>query len=440
MTGEERAKSVGVVGLGYVGLPLLLAFRERSHRVVGVDTDPEKIRMLGEGTSYLSHIQDERLGVLTPETAQLASDFAPLAGADAVIIAVPTPLKERTDGTRTGEPDLSYVEATGEALAPHLRSGMLVSLESTTYPGTTREVLAPRLEAGSGLKAGTDFHLAYSPERVDPGSDHEIERIPKIVSGIDEASLEAAVALYGSITPQVVPVSSLEAAEMAKLLENIYRAVNIAMVNELKLLAERMELDIWEVVEAAATKPFGFQAFYPGPGLGGHCLPIDPFYLAWRAREHYGFTTRFIELAGQVNAGMPEHVVERTRAALEEGGKELEGAEVLLLGVAYKRDVGDTRESPGLRLMQLFEEAGCRVSYHDPYVPALPATRDYPGFAGRRSEELDPRMLASADAVVIATDHTRVDYAEVGRSSSLVVDTRNAMARVPGGKARVVKA
>lgn len=440
MMGEEKTKPVGVIGLGYVGLPLLLAFREAGRRVIGVDVDAEKIRWLEQGTSYLSHIPDERLGVLAGEAARLGTDFALLEEAGAVIIAVPTPLKGRVDGGRTGEPDLSYVEATAEALAPHLTPGTLVCLESTTYPGTTREVLAPRLQEGSGLRAGEDFLLAYSPERVDPGSDHAIEHIPKIVSGLDEASLRAASELYRAVTPQVVPVSSLESAEMAKLLENIYRAVNIAMVNELKLLAHRMDLDIWEVVEAAATKPFGFQAFYPGPGLGGHCLPIDPFYLSWRARERFGFRTRFIELAGRVNAGMPDHVVQRTRRAMSEMDRGVEGARILLLGVAYKRDVGDTRESPGLRLMYLFEEAGATVRYHDPYVPVLPSTRDYPAFAGRRSVALEEEELRSADAVIIVTDHSDVDYAKVGRESRLVVDTRNAMSRVPGGSARVVKA
>ncbi|MFO7769554.1 MAG: nucleotide sugar dehydrogenase [bacterium] len=440
MKGEEKPKTVGVVGLGYVGLPLLLAFREAGGRVIGVDVDGEKIRMLRDRVSYLSHIPDERLGVLGAGNTRLEEDFSILGEADAVVIAVPTPLKGLVDGSRPGEPDLSYVETTAEEVAPHLRRGMLVSLESTTYPGTTREVVAPRLEAGSGLEAGTDFFLAYSPERVDPGSDRDISAIPKIVAGLDEASLEAATRLYGTITPQVVPVSSLEAAEMAKLLENIYRAVNIAMVNELKLLAHRMDVDIWEVVEAAATKPFGFQPFYPGPGLGGHCLPIDPFYLAWRARERFGFRTRFIELAGRVNAGMPGYVLERTREALGEEGIRIEEARVLLLGVAYKRDVGDTRESPGLRLMYLFEEAGAQVGYHDPYVPRLPETRDYPGFAGRTSVGLDPETLGSADAVIIATDHTGVDYARIGRESSLVVDTRNAMSRAPEGRARVVRA
>jgi UDP-N-acetyl-D-glucosamine dehydrogenase len=327
------------------------------------------------------------------------------------------------------EPDLSYIVDTARAIGPHLRAGQLVSLESTTWPGTTREVLIPPLEETSGLKAGRDFHVAFSPERIDPGNPRfEIGDIPKIVSGLDEPSLERAVALYGRITPTVVPVSTLETAEMAKLLENIYRTVNIALVNELKLLAQTMDLDIWEVVAAAATKPFGFQPFYPGPGLGGHCLPIDPFYLSWRARHRYGFETRFITLAGEVNARMPHYVVERTGQALAEEGRSLKGADVLLLGMAYKKDIGDTRESPGLHLMQLFEAQGtARVDYHDRLVPVLPRTRDFPGFAGRRSVPLTPERLSSADAVVIVTDHSGVDYTAVGRHARLVVDTRNIM-------------
>jgi UDP-N-acetyl-D-glucosamine dehydrogenase len=423
-----RSPSVGVIGLGYVGLPLLLAFRQAGLYTVGVDTDPEKIDALRAGHSYLHHIPDQALAPLAGGSV-CSVDPAPLAEVEAVVIAVPTPLKEPVAPGSEAEPDLSYIAATARALGPHLQAGQLVSLESTTWPGTTREVLIPPLEEASGLKAGRDFLVAFSPERVDPGNPRfAITDIPKIVSGLDERSLERAVALYAHVTPRIVPVSSLETAEMAKLLENIYRTVNIAMVNELKQLAHTMGLDIWEVVAAAATKPFGFQPFYPGPGLGGHCLPIDPFYLSWRARHHYGFETRFITLAGEVNAGMPRYVLERTEEALREQGEALERATVLLLGMAYKKDIGDTRESPGLHLMQLFEERGtARVDYHDPLVPQLPRTRDFPGFAGRRSISLNPETLTAADAVVIVTDHSGVDYTAVGRHARLVVDTRNIM-------------
>jgi UDP-N-acetyl-D-glucosamine dehydrogenase len=423
-----RSPSVGVIGLGYVGLPLLLAFRQAGLYTVGVDTDPLKIEALQAGRSYLHHIPDQALAPLADGSA-FAVDPALLEEVEAVIIAVPTPLKEPVAPGIEPEPDLSYIVNTARALGPHLQAGQLVSLESTTWPGTTREVLIPPLEASSGLKAGEDFLVAFSPERVDPGNPRfAITDIPKIVSGLDASSLERAVALYAHVTPRIVPVSTLETAEMAKLLENIYRTVNIALVNELKLLTHTMGLDIWEVVAAAATKPFGFQPFYPGPGLGGHCLPIDPFYLSWRARHHYGFETRFINLAGEVNSWMPHYVFERTEQAIIQQGGSLEHSRVLLLGMAYKKDIGDTRESPGLHLMQLFEERGtARVDYHDPLVSQLPRTRDFPAFAGRSSVPLTPETLTAAAAVIIVTDHTEVDYAAVGEHARLVVDTRNIM-------------
>lgn len=436
---EDRRGVVGVVGLGYVGLPLLLAFRRAGCEVVGIDVDPEKVAALSRGRSYLAHIPDRELDVLA-RGARFGTDPVLLSGAEAIVIAVPTPLTGPVGAGGDPEPDLSFVVATARALGPHLQPGQLVSLESTTWPGTTREVLVPTLEAASGLTAGVDFLVAFSPERVDPGNpQHDISDIPKIVSGLDEASLERAIDLYHRIVPQVVPVSSPEAAEMAKLLENIYRTVNIALVNELKLLSHAMGLDIWEVISAAATKPFGFQAFYPGPGLGGHCLPIDPFYLSWRARQRYGFETRFITLAGEVNAAMPGYVLERTVRALEEDGVPIGGADVLLLGMAYKRDIGDTRESPGLHLLHLFEEAGARVGYHDPFVPELPRTRDFPQYAGRRSEGLTPERLSAAAAVVVVTDHSGVDYSLVAGHARLVVDTRNAL-RGRAVKGRVVGA
>jgi len=427
---------VGVIGLGYVGLPLLLAFREAGCAVIGIDNDETKISRLAAGRSYLSHLPDERVAILCDGQAALSTDPGILVGASDIIIAVPTPL------TDVMTPDLSFVEATARAVGQHLQPDQLVSLESTTYPGTTREVVQPLLEEASGLTAGEDFFLAFSPERVDPGDDdHDITRIPKIVAGLGPADRDRAVALYALITPETVPVASPETAEMAKLLENIYRAVNIALVNELKMLADRMDLDIWEVIAAAATKPFGFQAFWPGPGLGGHCLPIDPFYLDWIARTRYGFETRFVELAGKINTGMPAWVVEKTAAALREDGRDLSGAAILIVGVAYKKDISDTRESPGLALMDLCRAAGAaRVDYHDPFVPTLPPTRAYPEFTGLNAVALTPETVAGYDAVIIAADHTALDYALLAEHASLVVDTRNAMRGLSPARARIVRA
>ncbi len=428
--------TVGIIGLGYVGLPLLLAFREAGLNVTGVDIDPEKIRLLEAGETYLSHIPADVIKSTLDTGCVLTTQTEALTQVDAVVIAVPTPL------TDVMTPDLSYIEDTADALGPHLRAGQLVSLESTTYPGTTREVLIPRLESASGLQAGTDFQVAFSPERVDPGqSDHDITRVPKLVSGLDDRSLQRALDLYATIVPEVVPCSELEIAETAKIMENLYRAVNIALVNEVKMLADRMDLDIWEIIDAASTKPFGFQAFYPGPGLGGHCLPIDPFYLNWRARTRYGFEMRFVELAGQINTAMPAYVVERTRQAMQDNDTRLQGATILILGMAYKKDISDIRESPGLELMSLFEDReGAVVSFHDPLVPVLSRTRKYPHFAGRESVPLDGSAVAAADAVIIATDHSQVDYAMIGSHATLVVDTRNAMRDVSGPLASIIKA
>ena len=430
-----QGKSVGIVGLGYVGLPLLLAFSNAGCKVVGIDIDPDKIDLLGRGESYLSHIPATSISRVLAEKTVLSANMAEIEKIDAVVITVPTPL------THDMTPDLSFVESTAKELGKHLQVGQLVSLESTTYPGTTREVLIPILESESGLAAGKDFHVAFSPERVDPGDpDHELTEIPKIVAGLNKESLRLAVDLYSLITPEVVPVSTLEVAEMAKLLENIYRTVNIALVNEMKMLADRMGLDIWEVIGAAATKPFGFQVFYPGPGLGGHCLPIDPFYLDWRAKTKYDFKTQFIELAGRINASMPDYVLQRTRMALEERGVELGCAKVLLVGMAYKPDISDTRESPGLKLMTVLEEAGAKVIYHDPLVPILPATRDYPLLAGRSSVDLESGIVGGQDVVIIVTDHSIIDYELLAAEASLVVDTRNAMRDVEGRAAEVVGA
>lgn len=433
---ESSPGTVGVIGLGYVGLPLLLAFREAGLSVTGVDIDPEKIHLLAAGETYLSHIPGDRIARVLANDCVLTTQMEALTEVDAVVIAVPTPL------TDVMTPDLSYIEDTANALGEHVRPGQLIVLESTTYPGTTREVLIPRLQEASGLRAGDDFLVAFSPERVDPGqASHDITDVPKLVSGFDAESLQRAIDLYSTIVPTVIPCSSLEIAEMAKILENVYRAVNIALVNEVKMLADLMELDIWEIIDAAGTKPFGFQAFYPGPGLGGHCLPIDPFYLNWRATTKYGFEMRFVELAGQINTGMPKYVVERTRNALMHKELSLIGANILLLGMSYKRDINDIRESPGLELVSLFEDReGATVSFHDPFIPVIPRTRKFPQLAGRESVGLDAQVLEAADAVVISTDHSTVDYQLVGEHASLIVDTRNVMKGIAGVRAEIVKA
>ena len=415
---EHRTARVGVIGLGYVGLPLVELFAVRGFSVLGLDIDASKVARLQAGQSYIGHIASERVRVLQDGGRfEASADFARLAEVDAIVICVPTPLGKHR------EPDLSAIVATGRTIAPYLRAGQLVVLESTTYPGTTRDVLRPELEA-SGLAAGSDFFLAYSPEREDPGNPKfSAGTIPKVVGGFDPISSALVRALYSAVVPQVVPVSSCEVAEACKILENTYRAVNIALVNELKVVFERMGIDVWEVIDAAKTKPFGFQAFYPGPGLGGHCIPIDPFYLTWIAHT-YGLHTRFIELAGEINTAMPHHVVDRVIAALNERGKALKGSRVLVLGAAYKPNVDDCRESPAVELMELLEERGALVSYHDPHVPALPPLR---GHAIRlESVGLAPETLAQQDCVLVATDHEAFDWAAIVRHSSLLVDTRGA--------------
>src|SRR5579871_4145822 len=433
---------VGIIGCGYVGLPLGLRFAEAGHKVTGFDTDPKKVSMLNAGKSYIEHIQQAKIQqYVNSKHFRATTDFSELKDVDAIIICVPTPLDERR------EPDLSYVENTGLSIYPHLQKGQLVVLESTTYPGTTEELLLPILEK-SGLKcpiaAGPDaenipcdFFLAFSPEREDPGNkQYGLAQIPKVVGGTNPPSGRAAVALYTPIVAKVVPVSSTRAAEMAKLLENIFRCVNIAMVNELKMLSLRMGVDIWEVIDAAATKPFGFMPFYPGPGLGGHCIPVDPFYLSWKARE-YDFATRFIELAGEVNTAMPYHVVESTAAALNERQKSIKGSKILLLGVAYKKDVDDLRESPSLKLLELLTGRGAMMDYNDPYFPALHKMRHY-DFSHMRSVPLTAEKLGSYDCVLIATDHSSYDYAAIVSASNLVVDTRNATRAIKEHSAKVV--
>jgi UDP-N-acetyl-D-glucosamine dehydrogenase len=411
---------IAVVGAGYVGMPHAHTFAEAGKKVVLVDLLPEVVDAINRGESHISDVPSDVLKPLVEAgTITAATDFGVVADSDAVVIAVPTPL------SRNREPDVSYIERAARDVAPHLRKGHLVVLESTTYPGTTRDVLLPLLEQGSGLKAGPDFHLAYAPERVDPGrTDHTPRSTPKVVGGIDDASAEAAAELYGAAIDEVIRVSSPEAAELTKLLENIFRSVNIALVNELARLCGRMKIDVWEVIDAAATKPFGFMSFKPGPGLGGHCIPIDPFYLTWKARE-YDFTTEFIELAGKVNQSMPYYCRSLISQALNHGGgKSLAGSKLLILGVSYKPDIGDMRESPALKIIELMRNAGAEVSYHDPFVAELPDL-------GLRSAPLEPKAY---DCVVIVTEHSSIDYGRLVDEANLVVDLRNATRQPPGKK------
>ncbi|MBF0129338.1 MAG: nucleotide sugar dehydrogenase [Alphaproteobacteria bacterium] len=432
---RERAARVGVIGLGYVGLPLARAFAGKGFSCLGFDVDPAKVEALNAGRSYIRHIADADIAAMRATGRfEATGDFRRIAEADALLICVPTPL------TRHREPDMSFIVGTGEAIAPHLRPTQLVVLESTTYPGTTTEVLRPILER-SGLKAGEDIFLAFSPEREDPANpDFTTSTIPKVIGADDDMARSLASALYGAIVERLVPVSSTATAEAVKLTENIFRSVNIALVNELKLIFTRMGIDVWEVIEAAKTKPFGFMPFYPGPGLGGHCIPIDPFYLTWKARE-FEVATRFIELAGQINTAMPAYVVDVLAEALgQRFERSLKGSRVLLLGMAYKKNVDDTRESPALKLIELIEKRGAVVDYHDPFVPVVPMTREHPEFAGRRSVPLTAEALSRYHAALICTDHDSVDYAELVRGCPLVVDTRNATRDVVHGRERIVKA
>jgi len=443
MSAKQEAKprgEVGVIGLGYVGLPLVLAFARSGARVLGFDLDESKAARINAGESYIGHIPSAEIAGLVDEGKLAATaDFSRLDEPGAIIICVPTPLGE------DGGPDLSAVRSTAEAIGKRLRKGQLVVLESTTYPGPTEEVLRPILEELSGLSAKGDFHLAYSPEREDPGDPaHTGGRTPKVVGGATLEATAAAARLYSKVTPDIVRVSSPAAAEATKMLENTYRAVNIALVNELKVVFEKLGLDVWEVIEAAATKPFGFQKFTPGPGWGGHCIPVDPFYLAWRARQA-GVESRFIELAGKVNLEMPQRVVARLAEALKARGSELAGAKILLLGVAYKPDVDDCRESPAFVLMGLLGQAGAKISYHDPHVPELPGGRlkrlrgEQPESA-LRSVELTPEVLAGADAVLIVTDHSVFDPEFIVEHARLVVDTRNLTGKVTRGREKIVRA
>lgn len=429
---EDRTARVAIVGLGYVGLPLAETFAWGGYPVLGFDIDADKVAKLNRGESYIGHIARERVGELVGSGRfEATNDPRRFADADAVIVCVPTPLGEAR------EPDLSYIVNTANMLRPHLRPGQLIVLESTTYPGTTEELLLPLLEK-SGLKAGRDFFLAYSPEREDPGNrDFATRNIPKVVGGLTATCRKLAVALYEPIVEGVVPVSSTRVAEACKILENTYRAVNIALVNELKSVFTAMGIDVWEVIAAAKTKPFGFQAFYPGPGLGGHCIPIDPFYLTWAARR-YGLNTRFIELAGEVNTSMPQYVVQRVADALNDDGKALKGSRICVLGIAYKKDVDDPRESPAFTILELLQAKGAVISYNDPHVPSLPPMRHHS--LRMDSQPLSPEFLAEQDCVLIVTDHSAYDWDLVVENTNLVVDTRNATVDCATPRARIVKA
>ncbi|MFH0765610.1 MAG: nucleotide sugar dehydrogenase [Calditrichota bacterium] len=411
---------VGVVGMGYVGLPLALEFCKKGFQVLGFDIDADKVARLNKGESYIKHISADSISAARRDGKfEATTEISRIAETDAVLICVPTPLGKHM------EPDLSFIESTSRSIAPFVHKNQLISLESTTYPGTTEEVMIPILEDGSGLKAGEDFWVSFSPEREDPNNkDFNTATIPKVVGGLTPDCLTAACALYDQIINLTVPVSSCAAAEATKLLENIFRSVNIALVNELKIIFSKMNIDIWEVIEAAKTKPFGFMPFYPGPGLGGHCIPIDPFYLTWKARE-YGVVTRFIELAGEINTAMPAYVVMRTMHALNKQKKALNGAKVLIVGLAYKGDVDDMRESPSLTLIDLFEAEGAKVSFYDPYIPVIPLSREHHHLSGRKSIALNE--LPQFDVAVISTKHTSVDHSIFARNCGLVVDTRNAL-------------
>ena len=425
---------IAVVGLGYVGLPLCLQFGRSGVEVWGLDIDTAKVEAINAGRSYIAHVEAGDIQTLVGEKRFTAStDFSRVREVEAVIICVPTPLNKNR------EPDISYILKTGAAIAPHLQPGTLVVLESTTYPGTTDEDLREVLEAGSGLKAGSDFHLAFSPEREDPGNPaSKVAQIPKVIGGLTPACLERAKALYGRAIQTIVPVSSCRVAEATKLLENIFRGVNIALVNELKVVYAAMGIDVWEVINAAKTKPFGFMPFYPGPGLGGHCIPIDPFYLTWKARE-YGQNTRFIELAGEINTAMPHYVVTRVAEALNARRKAVNGSRVLVLGLAYKANVDDDRESPSYHLMDLLKQQGAEVAYYDPHVPVIRPTREHPHWAGEKSVAWNRETIAGFDVTLISTAHQAVNYQELADWSPGIVDTRNAMAAVKVDVSKVWK-
>lgn len=429
---EEKQITVGVLGLGYVGLPLAGEFASAGLKVIGFDIDEKKVKTLNSGRSIIKHIPHSKVKqIVKVGRFQATTNMARLKTVDAILICVPTPLNQNR------EPDMQFIISSTKTIAKYLQPGQLVVLESTTYPGTTREVMAPILQT-SGLKAGRDFHLAYSPEREDPGNKNfSTGTIPKVVGGLTKKCCDIACKLYNIAIVRTVPVSSLETAEATKILENVYRSVNIAMVNELKVVFDRMGIDIWEVINAASTKPFGFKAFYPGPGLGGHCIPIDPFYLTWKARQ-YGMPTRFIELAGEINTSMPRYVIAKTTEALNEHSKSLKGSKVLVLGLAYKKDIDDLRESPSVELIELLREKGAKVDYNDPYIPKTHKQRRHN--LGMTSKKLSEKMLVTYDVVLISTDHSDYDYKWIVKNAKLVVDTRNATAAVRKAGKKVIKA
>jgi UDP-N-acetyl-D-glucosamine dehydrogenase len=428
---KEKKARIGVVGLGYVGLPLLIEFGKAGFPVTGLDIDENKVNQLLKGKSYIRHIPGESILALNSEKAfQASTDFSLVSELDCIIICVPTPLTEER------EPDMSYIISTAKEIVPHIKKGQLIALESTTYPGTTSEVLATELESGSGMKADQDFFLAYSPEREDPNNkDYTTATIPKVIGADHAQSLELASTLYSSVIQKVIPVSSTRVAEATKLMENIFRSVNIALVNELKVVFEKMGIDIWEVIEASSTKPFGFMPFYPGPGLGGHCIPIDPFYLTWKARQ-YGVDSRFIELAGEVNLSMPEYVVQKIEFGIDREGKNFSDCRILLLGLAYKKNVDDDRESVTFKIMELLTTKGMQVDYNDPYIPVIKPRRQYKQFVGKKSVTLE--NIDQYDMVVVLTDHSAYDYAKIVEQSKVVVDTRNACGKIKSNK--IIKA
>jgi UDP-N-acetyl-D-glucosamine dehydrogenase len=431
---NDRSAAAAVMGLGYVGLPLAMAMVRAGFSVVGFDVDQAKAEQLNGGLSYIDAVRGDELKTHVQNGKFVATtDMARLSECQVIIVCVPTPL------TRHREPDMSYIRITSEQIAKHMKPGTLVVLESTSYPGTTREVMKPILER-SGLHHGADFFVGFSPEREDPGNrQFSTTTIPKVIAGDGPAALELVAAFYGAVVDKVVPVSSPDTAEAVKITENVFRAVNIALVNELKVIYDAMGIDVWEVIEAAKTKPFGYQAFYPGPGLGGHCIPIDPFYLTWKARE-FDVHTRFIELAGQINTAMPRHVVGKLEEALgTHAGKALQGARILILGLAYKKNVADVRESPSFKLMELLEKRGAVCAFHDPLVPKIPPTREHAEFNGRASVTLDAKALGGFDAVLVSTDHDDVDYELIARHSKLIVDTRNRFKDLAGLGATIVK-
>lgn len=429
---KERTAGVGVIGLGYVGLPLVQEFSKAGFRVIGLDIDQNKVDRLSRGESYIRHIPSEGVARIVKTGAfEATTDFSKASECDCLLICVPTPLNNNR------EPDMSYIEKTAQSIAPFLRKGQLIVLESTTYPGTTQDVLTPELESGSGLEANKDFFVAYSPEREDPNNKQfSTATIPKVIGADHPEGLEAANALYLSVITKTVPVSGTKAAEASKLMENIFRSVNIALVNELKIIFDKMGIDVWEVIEASSTKPFGFMPFYPGPGLGGHCIPIDPFYLTWKARE-FEVSTRFIELAGEINVSMPEYVLQKILRALNDVGKSLKTSRILIMGLAYKKNVDDDRESPSFKIMELLDGYGAHVDFNDPYVPVvLGPKREYNQFVGKKSVSLE--ALPQYDMTIILTDHSNYDYQDIVKRSKIVVDTRNACGKIKSDK--IIKA